>query len=407
MGGEKGERQIAKGRKTIRLSWRFLIAGAFFILAVALLVFIFWPIRLDWERIGNRWVRDWNRENQEDLRQFKQLAKEHGWVMYARHAKGSLGLLDLSTMNYRRIYLPRPGRWVLNASASRERIAFTECRARRRGEDYACTDFEVGIVEVHGSVTSVTKAPLEDESLSGDREAHAVAVGKDIVLCLSKERAHVYDISSRTLRTVYELEEAEQYDRKRRALVVGDEFLLLFISQGTISRSRNRLIALEASGAYGVLSELDSVWCPNAMVVGGQVLIEKDEGCFLYNPRSGETEKLVCGRLLSPLADNAFLFREKDILHRYNLNKRSAEVLWRASRGGYGDYDYTRFIVSPERLFLFAPSDIRSAMSWEFYRLAYEVYDLKSGERRGAFHAPFAGRRFLEFLGWVEEKAAE
>lgn len=411
MSSEKGEKQIAKGRRTIWRSWRFLIGGAFFFLTIGLLVFIFLPEEWDWEEIGNTFVREWNRENRESLRQFRELARENGWVMYARHGKMSLGLLDFSTMDYRPIYLPRPGRWVLNAGASGERIALTECKAEWTGEDYACSEFQIGIVEVHGSVITTTKVPLEDESLSSDRGAHAIAVGKDLVLCLSKERAHVYEISSKTLRTVYEVEETERYDRKRRALVVGEKYLLLFMSQGTIPRSCHRLIALDASGAYRVLSELDSVWYPNAIVIGGRVLIEKGEDCFLYNPKSGETQKLVSGRLLVPLGDGAFLFRDENEVYRYDLSNRSAASVWSAPayQVPYGrkNYDYAGFTVSPDGLFIFAPWVIEWRKAPRIEGLEYEVYYLPLGEKRGAFHPPYVGRGLMEFLGWVEDEEAE
>jgi hypothetical protein len=73
-------------------------------------------------------------------------------------------------------------------------------------------------------------------------------------------------------------------------------------------------------------------------------------------------------------------------------------------------YDYTRLFLSLDSRFLFIPWHLPPRSHAELHlarMLEYEVYDLTTGEKRGAFVDSFQGKLSFGYLGWVENGGAQ
>jgi hypothetical protein len=185
----------------------------------------------------------------------------------------------------------------------------------------------------------------------------------------------------------------------------------------------------------------------NVLTVGENIVIEKGEGgsgsdsfigeyvatwgegaCLLYEPANGTTEHLTAGHLVCSCGDDEFIFctlnqgntsQGRGPLHRYRIRSRSQELLWAPLTGKNGSgmgagqerqYDYTRLFLSLDSRFLFIPWHLPPRSHAELHlarMLEYEVYDLTTGEKRGAFVDSFQGKLSFGYLGWVENGGAQ
>jgi hypothetical protein len=180
----------------------------------------------------------------------------------------------------------------------------------------------------------------------------------------------------------------------------------------------------EASRQLSSIEEVDRV-----ILVGQNVVFEREESCYLHDPVTGKSENLVSGRLSVSWSDEEFLFYTSEwkgsesgeawcehwLFHRFNIRTRRAEFIWMAPRFSPGfnlyrdepkPYDPERVLLSPDRRFLLIPWNVNwSSGKGPLYSVReYELYQLATGEMRGAFLAPQVDGEDLEFLGWVEDE---
>ncbi len=383
------------GRRPKRLKRRgvwFLLVAVCLPLLVAL-VCVCRPQRFGLDQELNHRAESWYNENAKAHDRFRQLAKEKDWRMYARAHHESLGRFDFARFAYEPLYSPPAGRWILQTSMpSAGRVAFTECTPRRsRGGQLTLGEFHLCVAEREGTVT---KLRLEgDEFRWWPPEQRLVALGPRFVFFASDKRAYVYDIQPKSLETVYELEKGEWLGTRGRVLLAERKFLILLLDSGGGDMTA---VVLDADEPHPVMSRVQGL--SNAILVGEHIVIEKGDTLFLYEPRSGETERVASGKLAISLGEDEFVFQDEKLrLRKYKIGSRSTELLRSEPTGT----DRRRVMVSPDHLFLFLPQEVwwGGRFKWTAV-LEYQGYDLASGEKRGAFLVPHVGGRFLEFLGW-------
>jgi len=67
-------------------------------------------------------------------------------------------------------------------------------------------------------------------------------------------------------------------------------------------------------------------------------------------------------------------------------------------------YDYRKLMLSPDGHFLFVPWEILTSYHGRnetVKTFEYEVYDLRSGQKRGSFLTIHEGKFYFEVLGWA------
>ena len=167
---------------------------------------------------------------------------------------------------------------------------------------------------------------------------------------------------------------------------------------------------------------------PEINVFGNYIAAWNDGACFVYDPTTGTTERLAAGSLVCSCGDDEFLFctldegttwKGRGRLYRYTISSQSKELVWEPRPGDTGfaakpgeekRYDYTRLFLSPDGRFLFIPWHIPPRTHAELHlarMFEYEVYDLTTGKKRGAFVDSFQGKFSFVCLGWVEDEGAE
>lgn len=356
----------------------------------------------------------WQEENRDAYQMFRELAKANGWRMYVACGSEaglydhSIGRLDFGHSEYEVLYkVPRGRRIGTIAPLRAGRLAFIEytlkipCCAGRFEE----TNLKLGVVAEQAAVTKVSfELPRLD--LQGP-----LALGERYVFFTSGYlKGWLYDVSEKTLHTIFELPRGQ--DGIQKVDVLPDSYL--FVLRGLPPRSR--LVVLSAKPPHVELSSIDGV--VDVTVVGRTVVIEKGDACFLYDPETGEIQRVAAGNLLARLGNDDFLFEapgdRSRAVWRYSIVSGTAEPFWKppAPDIGFGmrpgepkHYDYTYSIVCPHRRFFFVPWRVPWRTKAEFLMgpiLEYDVYDLTTGEKRGAFLNLYEGRFLFKFLGWAD-----
>lgn len=381
---------------------------------------------MDSGRTRIRLYESWHTKNRDAYREFGDLARANGWKMCIVGGDG-IGILDFGHSTYGRLYSLSRRRQIRAISRFRgERVAFIECRDKapfwRTMMDL--TDFDLRVLDHDGGVT---KVPLEAYILRAP-----MVIGDRCVVWGMGAGVYVYDIGTRTMALTPKDQDVGRMVLKI-ALVEG-KFLVLLVGVS----DPERVLVLEATEPHREISRTNGV--SNMIVVGEHVVVEKgtavvcsfslvnedivagDNGvCFLYDPGQRTTERLAAGNLLCGCGDDEFLFclldrgntyKGRGRLYRYRIGARSSEVVWEppsedtgVERDGADKkwYDYTRLFLSPDGRFLFMPWHVPPRTHAELHLgdvLEYEVYDLKTGKKRGALLNLYEGEFFFEFLGW-------
>lgn len=339
----------------------------------------------------------WNAKNREAFADFKELATDRHWTMYAlaRSQQGghSIGLFDFGKFTYKPLYTPPTGSRIAHSSKHhRGRVAFIEHTRKAKGREYERCEFELGILERTGAVAKVR---LDDEEFERWYPHNPlIAVGSHWVFFVSDRRAYLYDMGAKTLDSVYELQQGERVGMHGMALLAERKSLALLLEE----RAGSELVILDAGDPHVVVSRLEGVEC--GLVVGDRIIIERNQSCFLVLPVTGETHRLASGELATALGDDDFVLYDAGTFYRYDIPSRSAELLSTAPIGLL--YDHRDVMVSPDGLFLFAPQDFY----WPLPKAKptdpeYHVYEIATGQERGAFLNPCQGKYEFEFLGWA------
>lgn len=370
----------------------------------------------DLSKVRASFYESWRRENAEAYGRFTEAARTNNWIMYVGCSSrsspsavdGGIGYLDCGQPKYTALYaVPRHREIVALTRFFEAQAAFIECNkgGHGRGEH-----FELGVVSDAGLVLKA-EAPLGH----GDKVG-AIAISQRHVFFTNwANKGWLYRIADKALDTVFELPLPD--GRITKAHILEETYLLILSGSGGEGRFR----VIRATGPYTEVSTLQGV--SNVEVVGGRIIVERDAVCFLYDPRTGSTEQLVPGKLVSSLSECEFLFRgleqyglsySSSALYRYDLLSRSADIFWdalsadtgsRAHAGQNSYYAYNKLVLSPDGRFLLVPLRLR-ARSYEESRLGerlqYEVYDLRARQQRGAFLNLHEGEFFFQFLGWAD-----
>jgi hypothetical protein len=373
------------------------------------------PLRLlspNLSRARTRLYEFWHKENRAAYESYRELARANGWKMYV--ACGSeaglfdcgIGRLESGTSEYTPVYTVRLGRRIMEVTPfCKGRTAFIEYSLKEPWwrDTLELRDFELGILWRDGAVT---KVPLDAPEV--DRLAR-IAMGHRYVFLTTFffRKTWLYDVQTETLHAVSDF--PSPGDMMETAGVLGDRYLLVLTGRG----ERANLVILEASEPYREVSRMQGV--SNMVGVGEYLVVEKDSECFLHDPEAGTTERLTSGNLIMGLGNHEFLFYEPyERIWRYNILSRKIQPLWQSPGrdGGFrmrpGEpkhYDYAYLSLSPDERFLFVPWHVPTRTKGEFLVspvLEYEVYDLASGEKRGAFVNIHRGKFVFRFLGWDE-----
>lgn len=362
----------------------------------------------------------WYRETKDAYEDFRDLAAARGWKMYVRANDGqprlreftSIGQLDWRELKYEPLYEPRKGRFIKSVTAFRgDEAALIECTRKfpLLWGTIKERDFQLAVVGKQGAVR---KVPIPDVELGGD-----IAIGNRYVFF--SEVFHgiwLYDLQEGALSALPKALSADVGLAKLS--VIEDRFLV--IAPG-LPLPGGVAVVVQARKPHAEVSRIHGV--SNVLVVGENMVVEKEGVCFLYDVPSGRTERLAAGRLVAPVGKNEFLYCAPDArapaklagdLHQYNIVRRSANVIWRPPkehtgfRTGPGEesvYDYSKVILSPDGHFILVPRLI------PLYRVAeaplafeYGVYDLKSAQKQGAFLTIWEGQFYFEFLGWAADQ---
>lgn len=365
----------------------------------------------------SRLYESWCVQNKDAYEGFKRLARANGWQMYARTNEGlhfswgwgGIGCLDYGRSTYKSLHEATKD-WFIGAVTPFQdgKGAFIESitefswpwrKIKRQ-------DFELGVVHRNRAVTKVPLANIE--------YAASIAIGNRYVLLPDHSayppRLWLYDLRENSLRAVPTPQGWEGIVEK--LAISGDRFLL------TLS-TREVMNVIRATVPHAEVSRIEGV--SDMLLVGEHIVIKTHDGCLLYDPESGGTERLTPGQPLLAAGGDTFLFCEPEAPHhastragiyRYGILTRRAELLWkplkeqrgfRIEPGREKDYDYRKIMLSPDGHFLFVPWQIptswykrqESVMTFE-----YEVYDLRSGEKRGSFVTIFEGKFYFKILGW-------
>lgn len=427
----RGE-QPRRGDPARRRKRRKIVICACLVLCV-LSVFVFLHVRrFTFGYVAGRLYRNWYGGNREAYEQFRELARAKGWKMYIINGD-SIGILDFGHSTYDPLYSLPPRRQIRAITRfDGGRVAFIECRDKARWwrNTMELTDFDLRVLEEGGGLT---KVPLDWLYLG----RLPILMGDRCVVFGSGGAAYVYDTEAKNSRRVFTPKEDPPEGVVKVALVEGESLVVL------LGRDLpGRLVVLEAKKPHPEISRMDGV--SNMIVVGEHIVVEKgtallcsfslvnedivadDDGvCFLCDPEDGTTERLTAGNLVCSYGADEFLFctleqgntsEGRAQLHRYRISSRSRELVWEPPAGDTGlevragkqkRYDYTRLFLSPDGRFLFVPRHVPPTTHAELHLgdvLEYQVYDLSSGEKRGAFLNLYEGKFFFEFLGWDESK---
>ena len=361
---------------------------------IYMLIFFEGPI---YEEERARHYALWNAKNRQPFADFKELATDRHWTMYAlaRSQQGghSIGLFDFGRFTYKPLYTPLTGRRIAHSSKNhRGRIAFVEYTRKGGGDHCERCEFELGILERTGAVTKVR---LDDEEFEWWYPRNSlIALWSHQVFFASDKRAYLYNIEAKTLDSVYELQQGESLGMHGVALLAEGKSLALLVEK----RLGSELVILDAGDPHLVVSRLEGVAC--GLVVGDRIIIQRNRSCFLVLSGTGETDRLASGELVIALGDDVFVLYDAGTFYKYDIAGRSAELLFTAPVGLR--YDHRDVMVSPDGLFLFAPQDFY----WPLPKArptdpVYHVYEIKAGQERGAFLNPCQGKYEFEFLGWA------
>lgn len=361
------------------------------------------------ERARVAFYESWCKENEAAYNGWISLARENRWSMYvwARAWKADfagIGRLGWGERSYALLYGSRHGRCLKAVTGFREgRAAFIECTQKVSWwrSDVELSEYKLGVLESDGTVSKV--------SFDASEPVRVIALGRRYVLLSeSYQKVWLYDIRSNVLCAVLEGPPAQ--DGIEKAGILRDRFLLLMT--GILART---IVVLDAEKPHVEISRIEKV--ADFLTLAEHVVVEKDEACFLYDPATGSAERLTSGRLLREAGSDGFLFYRSERgtlpLYRYDITARSAELLWEPPsrdpgfgvRPGEGKpYDYGEVILSPCGHFLLVPWRLEGPMSKAQRllgtKLEYDVYDIRTGEKRGAFLNLYEGKFFFEFLGW-------
>jgi hypothetical protein len=376
-----------------------------------------------------RLYESWEKENNGAYREFEELARGKGLKMYVTDGSG-IGILDLGHFTYDPLYRPPPRKLIQVTSRFRaERVAFIECtdEAPRWRNTMELTDFQLCLLDQGGKVVRV---PLE-----WYLGRVPIVVADECVLFGSGSSAYLYDIETERLRRVFVAQAGELNDEVVKIGLVEGKFLVLLVGEP----DPESLVVLGAEEPHSEIARMEGV--SNMMVVGEHIVVEKssailaskpligryiaadkDGTCFLYDPIGGTTERVTAGNLVCSWGTDEFLFcildegntwKGNGRVYRYNISTRSKELVWDPSSGDPGSpsgtaqekgYAYTSLFLSPDGRLLFAPWHVRPRTHGELHFgdvLEYEVYDLNTGHKRGAFLNLYQGRFLFAFLGWA------
>lgn len=340
---------------------------------------------------------------------FGELAKQQGWEIWAWDGFYSVGRFHLGRWRYEPVYSALPGTRILSVSRPHSgRVALIEDRTQRSGAGESKASEHSNLVLLGGERV-VTSDPLR-----GRFAIPLIELGVSSVFFGELDEAYVYDLNTHSLDRVFSISRGSI---ENLAMVEG-RFLILRLWSGKVCR----LVVLSATEPYSHISQLDDV---SAVVVtgGGDIVVERDGACFVFDAERGAAEYLSRGNVVCGAEHHEFLLRVLTAgnlssggweVYRYNLSERREELIWTCPRSD-GDsspeaprvkpYDHKYLMMSPEGRFLFVPfgGTWRKVILWR----EYEVYDLTTGEQRGAFLNPYHGKYFLRFLGWPWPACAE
>ncbi len=409
------ERKRKRHGKRRRLKRLWLSLLMVFLLLVGAGAYLFFRNSPSVEEKWNCFYSEWLGENEQAFEAFNGLAAQHGWKMYARSGRNSIGIFDLGSFTYEPLYSPPGGRKIrLISRATNGRVAFIESGPGRTQHRPSPTDFKLGILERSGKVT---RAFLDDETLQGCRDESTIVLAGKEVLFASNLKVYLYDIEGEKLKIIQQWRVPH---RVHKVLLFRGEYPIVHVGTNPAY-----LLVFDTSEPHPQLSTVDRV--DDIILVGDNMVCEKNGTCYLYDPLTGKKKRLTLGKLSVPWGNQAFLFYTTDwrksetgeawcdheLFHRFNLSDRSTDSLWVVPRfstgfGLYRDqwkpYQLEDFLLSPDQRFLLVPWEV----SWgdgksPFSVPEYEAYELSTGEKRGVFLAPRADGGFLEFLGWVED----
>lgn len=433
MGKDSGQRGRTSQRRRRWLKRLIIGIPAVFVLYIGMSVAYVGLVVYNPRRVVRHLYDSWRNENREADDSFRKLALANGWKMYAINS-GSIGCLDFGRSTYEPLYSPGKRRCILGASSPRDgRIAFIECRVKSSWlrATVERSDFRFGMLE-GGRVSSKVRL----EVFGGWPLPEAIDLWKDRAFFARGNGAYLHNIGAGTIEKVFELPPEKPYKDVIKGALVEGKFMALLVGQFR----PEYLLVLEAKKPYCEISRVDGV--SNIVTVGEHIVIEKGQGavecvgfeyvvtwgdgdCFLYDPETRTTDHLTAGHLLCACGVDQFLFCILDVgttsqgwgpVYRYRISTRSKEPVWQPVAGGTGFamrsgdkklYDYTKVILSPDGLFLFIPWHLPPRSHAELHlaqAMEYEVFDLKSAQKRGAFLDLFGAKFFVSFLGWYVDR---
>lgn len=403
-------KSMANGRVS---RWRMMLAprrgGASLLWPIAIAAFVGGCVPPTAKQTARGAFESWLEDNQAAYEAFKREAKARAWAIYVQTyeyqtSTESIGVLDLANSSYRSIYRVSPGNRIVQTTDRVEgRIAFVEAREKVADGRVQRSDFSLKIAADDGAVEQIELDAAFDEQGPGGLDLGASRV----LLAAKAGKVYLYDMDSGMFERVFGGGDGGQNQRLWMVRLMGDRFLLLITGQ----QHPERLVVLQGAPPYEPLAVVEGV--SGVAVIGRHLIAEAIGGWFVYDP-TGQRKEQLPGRpvLRAPGDDKAvlgdvpaeLLLSSGGRVYQYNLDHRSENPLWRAARP-IEHYDFTSVFLSPDGRFLFVPWHVPPRTHGELHLgrvMEYEVYDLTTGEKRGAFLNPYAGKFSFHFLGWVK-----
>ncbi len=349
------------------------------------------------EHIVQSRYRAWKKKNTRAIEDLKALAARNRWKLLVA-CGNSVKTLDLFSSERKTVYSTK-NRICYAALQPGGEVALIE---RKSGVTSRHNEYFVVVLEGKRELLRITLR--EEPVLSSYLGGNPVLVTRDYVIFPDGSNIILYSLQDEKERVLFKGRKGSHL------LTVRETGGLLYLVMVDYRRdpARSEMVVLTANPPFEKIHSLSCV--TNLIVVGENLLLERNGEIVRYCPETKQTEFLEEGTLLAAVNSYKFLFATSSwqinklgllaldfVIKEYKLSAgESREVAGKFSIDTC--YGVTYPLVSPDSQHVLVADNTKSVL----VDSEYLVYNIESGEKAGAFYEPYSGRHYFNHvLGWV------
>ena len=343
-------------------------------------------------------AHQWHKDNSQDFENLRRMADEKGWKLVVAGSH-TVSKLDLSTSECTEIYETK--NWIRQASIQPGGAISVVEAIRGRSSD--CANGEIVIIEPGGEKIRVAlKLP---DPYGPDIGGNPVLLTGDRLVFQDDRYVVSQDLVSGDRRVLLTCDDDKFLLTARDA---GGVLCMVVVDRDRTPAGSRMYLVDKARGSRGIRS---TPGVTNAIVVGDELVIERNGEIVSYDASRGDSRHLGTGALLTAIGNSSFLFADSSwLVNRFGwlgleFTLKQFEIAANSSKTIAGRfsidtcYGVSCPIPTPDSEYVVVADNSDSAL----VDSRYFLYSLASGRKAGAFYEPYNGEcYFRQVLGWSE-----